>query len=88
MSFWQQLTAAADMGSSIFAWSLVMFVVAALVLSNSRAQADSDEGRANRLKVAEDVEKNGTAAFLDDAILKLLGEGTRRNRPDLLSRSP
>src|SRR6266567_3132560 len=33
MSFWQQLTAAAEMGASIFAWSLFVFVVAALVLS-------------------------------------------------------
>ena len=33
MSFWQQLTVAAEMGASIFAWSLVIFVVAALVLS-------------------------------------------------------
>ena len=33
MSFWQKLTAAAEMGASIFAWSLLIFVVAALVLS-------------------------------------------------------
>src|SRR2546422_9280791 len=33
MSFWQQLTAAAAMGASLFAWSLLIFVVAALVLS-------------------------------------------------------
>src|SRR5947208_2085350 len=36
MIFWQQLTVAADMGSSIFAWSLLIFVVAALVLSITR----------------------------------------------------
>src|SRR5438874_3586984 len=36
MSFWQQLTAAAEMGASIFAWPLPIFVVAALVLSTIR----------------------------------------------------
>src|SRR2546430_7050529 len=33
MIFWQQFTVSADMGSSIFAWSLLIFVDAALVLS-------------------------------------------------------
>src|SRR5436305_4983852 len=33
MIFWQQLTNAAEMGASIFAWSLPIFVVAALALS-------------------------------------------------------
>src|SRR5947208_3879984 len=36
MIFWQQFTVAADMGSSIFAWSLLIFVVAALALSITR----------------------------------------------------
>src|SRR5436305_9009363 len=61
--------------------------VALLVLSNTRAQADSDEARANRLKAADDVEKNGTASFLDANVPKLLGETTRRNRPDIVSRA-
>src|SRR4051812_3350337 len=61
--------------------------VALLVLSNTRAQADSDEGRANRLKVADEVEKNGTAVFLDAMISKLLGVSTQRNRPDIVARA-
>ena len=61
--------------------------VALLVLSNTKAQADSDEARANRLKAADDVEKNGTASFLDASIPKLIGETTRRNRPDIVSRA-
>src|SRR4051794_37886893 len=48
--------------------------VALLVLSNTKAQADSDEARANRRKAADDVEKNGTSSFLDTNIQKLLGE--------------
>jgi pimeloyl-ACP methyl ester carboxylesterase len=61
--------------------------VALLVLSNTRAQADTDEGRANRLKAAEEVEKIGTAAFLDTMVPKLLGETTRRNRPDIVAQA-
>jgi 3-oxoadipate enol-lactonase len=61
--------------------------VALLVLSNTRAQSDSDEARASRLKAADDVEKNGTASFLDANIQKLLGETTRRNRADIVSRA-
>lgn len=61
--------------------------VALLVLSNTKAQADSDEARANRRKAADDVEKNGTSSFLDTNIQKLLGETTRRNRPDVVSRA-
>lgn len=61
--------------------------VALLVFSNTRAQADSQEARANRLKAADEVEENGTASFLDGVILKLLGETTRRNRPDIVSRA-
>jgi 3-oxoadipate enol-lactonase len=61
--------------------------VALLVLSNTRAPADSDEARANRLKAADDVEKNGTASFLDGMVPKLIGESTRRNRPDIVNRA-
>ncbi len=57
--------------------------VAALILCDTRAQADTPEGRANRLKTAEDVLKDGPAAFIDAQMPKLLGETTRRNRPDL-----
>jgi 3-oxoadipate enol-lactonase len=68
-------------------WRRFQRQVSLLVLSNTRAQADSDEGRANRLKAADDVEKNGTASFLDTMIQKLLGASTHRNRPDIVSRA-
>ena len=57
--------------------------VAALMLCDTRAQADTDEGRRNRLRSAEDVQKRGPAPFLDAMILKLVGASTRRNRPDI-----
>jgi 3-oxoadipate enol-lactonase len=58
--------------------------VRALVLSDTRPQADTEEGRANRLKAAEDVLQRGSEPFIDGMLPKLLGESTRRGRPDLV----
>lgn len=58
--------------------------VAALILSDTRATPDTEEGRAARLKSAEDVQQNGPAAFLDSMVPKLLGQHTRDNRPDVV----
>jgi pimeloyl-ACP methyl ester carboxylesterase len=58
--------------------------VRAVILCDTRAQADTPEGRAMRLKAAADVETNGPDEYLDGMVPKLLGESTRRNRPDLV----
>jgi len=58
--------------------------VAALVLSNTKAQADTAEGRAMRLEAASRVMEQGTEPFLESMLPKLLGETTRRTRPDLV----
>ena len=58
--------------------------VSALVLCNTKAGADNEEARANRLRSAEQVEKSGVEAFIESMIPKLLGETTRRGRPDLV----
>jgi len=58
--------------------------VSALVLCNTKAQADSAEARAARLESANDVLRRGTEPFLESMIQKLLGETTRRTRPDLV----
>jgi len=58
--------------------------VAALILSDTRATADTEEGRAARLKSAEEVQKNGPAAFLEGMVPKLLGQHTRDDRPDVV----
>ncbi len=68
-------------------WRRARERVAALILCDTRAQADTPEGRANRLKAAEDVLKDGPAGFVEAQIPKLLGESTRRNRPDLVDRA-
>ena len=58
--------------------------VAALVLANTRATPDTEEGRASRLKSTEDVLSSGPAQFLESMIPKLLGQHTRENRPDVV----
>lgn len=58
--------------------------VSALMLCDTRAQADTDQARQGRLQSAEDVEKNGPDAFLEGMIPKLLGATTCTNRPDLV----
>ena len=61
--------------------------VSGLILCDTRAGADTDEGRANRLKAAEDVEKQGPVPFIDSMIPKLLGDTTRTTRLDLVERA-
>lgn len=61
--------------------------VQALILCDTRAQADTPEGRANRLKSAEQVLKQGPSAFLDEMVPKLLGASTRARRPDLVAQA-
>jgi 3-oxoadipate enol-lactonase len=56
----------------------------ALVLCNTKAQADTPEARANRLQAGDDVVQRGTEPFFESMIPKLLGETTRRSRPDLV----
>ncbi|HZQ91985.1 MAG TPA: alpha/beta fold hydrolase [Terriglobales bacterium] len=57
--------------------------VAALILVDTKAQADSDEARRARLQAAEDVQKTGPAGFVEKSVERLVGESTRRNRPDI-----
>lgn len=57
--------------------------VAALVLSDTRATPDTPEGRTSRLKTIPEVQFHGPAAFVQGMAPKLLGETTRKNRPDV-----
>ncbi len=59
--------------------------VRALILSDTRAQADSDEARTTRLRSAEAVERNGARDLLDGMIPKLLGATTIADRPDVVA---
>src|SRR5208337_2025387 len=77
-------------GVSVGGYALFEFMrryrerVAALVLANTRAGAETPEGRAARLQIAEKVEREGTAAFIEDLLQKLLSKTTLANRPDIV----
>ena len=89
----EQLAKAVFVGVSIGGYILFEFWrkhrsrVQALVLSNTRAEADTEQGRANRMKSIEDARLRGTAPFLDAQIQALIGESTRRNRPAIATQA-
>lgn len=58
--------------------------VSGLVLSNTKAAADSPEARSTRLSSAEDVLKRGTEPFFEGMLERAPAETTRRSRPDLI----
>ena len=58
--------------------------VAALVLCNTKAAGETADSRAARLQAAADVLERGTEPFFEGLVTKLLGETTRRTRPDLV----
>jgi pimeloyl-ACP methyl ester carboxylesterase len=66
-------------------WRRYREQVRALVLCNTRASADTEEARLNRLKSADEVLERGPDQFIESMLPKLLGESTRRNRPDVLA---
>lgn len=71
-------------GYAIFEfWRRFRDRVTALALCNTKAQGDAPEARASRLQVADDVLQRGTEPFFESMVQRLLGESTRRSRPDL-----
>lgn len=56
--------------------------VAALVLANTRAGADSNEALLGREKSIAEVDQRGPTPFIESMLVKLLGETTRRSRLD------
>src|SRR2546429_6947226 len=58
--------------------------IAAVVLCNTKAPADTTEGKASRLQAANDVLERGTEPFFESMIPRLLGKTTRETRPDLV----
>ena len=68
-------------------WRKLRERVTALVLCDTKASPDTPEARANRLESAEQVLERGTERFVDGMLEKLLGESTRRNRPDIADKA-
>ena len=85
-----EITRAIFVGVSIGGYALFEFWrryrerVAALVLANTRAGAETPEGRAGRLQVAERVLREGSAGFTDELLQKLFSKTTLANRPDIV----
>ena len=61
--------------------------VAAIVLANTRAGAETPEGRAGRLQAADKVLREGSAGFADELLQKLFSKTTLSNRPDLVTKA-
>lgn len=59
--------------------------VKALVLCDTRAEADNPQGREMRYRSAKEVEEQGADDYMDGMTKRLLGESTQRNRPDLVA---
>jgi pimeloyl-ACP methyl ester carboxylesterase len=57
-----------------------------LVLADTKAPADTPEGRAGRAALAETVLREGAEAAAGAFLPKLLGETTRRDRPQVTAR--
>jgi 3-oxoadipate enol-lactonase len=58
--------------------------IAALVLANTRSTADDEAGRAKRTGQAERARREGVRWLSDAMIPALLGETTRRERPEVV----
>jgi 3-oxoadipate enol-lactonase len=58
-------------------------MVTALLLADSRASADTPEGRANRRGMLALVEREGPSGVARDMMPKLLGDTTRESRPTI-----
>jgi 3-oxoadipate enol-lactonase len=60
--------------------------VQGLILADTKAQADTPEGVEGRRRMIELGASRGPAAVAEEMIPKLLGETTRRTRPDVVDR--
>jgi pimeloyl-ACP methyl ester carboxylesterase len=60
--------------------------VCGLVLADTRAAADNQQGRERRLMSAEKAERDGTESVVEDMVQLLLSQEAIDTRPDLVSR--
>lgn len=58
-------------------------LVRALVLCDTRAEADAPQARDGRLRMLATLSEKGVAAVADEMIPRLLGETTRQTRPEI-----
>ena len=55
-----------------------------LAFCNTRANAETEDGKKSRYEAAQKIDERGTEQFIDGLLPRLIGETTRRNRPDLV----
>jgi 3-oxoadipate enol-lactonase len=60
--------------------------VRALILADTRPQADTPEGVADRRRMLALVRDKGPSAIADEMLPKLLGDTTRRERPEVVEK--
>ncbi len=58
--------------------------VAALVLADTRAESDPEEGKAKRTAQQQQVREQGTQGLIDALVTALLAESTRDKKPDVV----
>src|SRR5271170_2925646 len=86
----ERITKGVFVGVSIGGYTLFEFWrrhrehVAALVLANTRATAETPESRANRLALADKVLREGSAGFIEEMLPNVLSPVTLANRPDIV----
>ena len=86
----EEIDKAAFVGVSIGGYVLFEFWrqhrerFSALVLSNTRAVAETEDSRAARFRIADQVLSGGTEGFIEDMLGRLLGSTTRSERPDIV----
>ena len=92
-----QLCSQEGIGKAIFAgvsiggyilfefWRQARERVSALVLANTRATAETPEGRANRQKSIDAVKQRGPVQFIDEMIPRLLARTTLETRQDVVA---
>lgn len=61
-------------------------LVRALILADTRAEADPPEARQNRLRLIEAARTGGVAAVADEMVPRLLGATTHARRPEVVAR--
>jgi pimeloyl-ACP methyl ester carboxylesterase len=66
-------------------WRQARERVRSMVLTNTKSGSDTDAARAQRLQMATDVGERGPDHAVDAMLAKVVGETTKRNRPDVVS---
>jgi 3-oxoadipate enol-lactonase len=66
-------------------WRRQRSLIKGMLLADTRSGADSPEARSGRQKMLDTLAASGPSVIAEEVIPKLLGETTRRERPDLVA---